>query len=227
MEAARVPGREADVAPAPDRDGDGRPRRLDAGRSGTTGARRLRRHDVRAQPGQRPDRIIPCPGAVCCRVAALAIAYGGLAQFLAGMWEFRTGNTFGAVAFTSFGAFWISFYFLVQSCRPATSDRVSRDLGLPVDVGDLHHLHVLRLAADHRGGGAGVPTAGDHVHPAGIGRHGLAGTHAHQRDDQAGGTSGSRRRSPPGTRRSRPCSTRRSAGRCCRSSRCGGYGPVR
>ncbi len=43
---------------------------------------------------------------------ALAVAYGGLAQLLAGMWEFRTGNTFGAVAFTSFGAFWISFYFL-------------------------------------------------------------------------------------------------------------------
>ena len=31
-----------------------------------------------------------------------------------GMWEFRTGNTFGAVAFSSFGAFWISFFFLVS-----------------------------------------------------------------------------------------------------------------
>ncbi|MFL5822012.1 MAG: acetate uptake transporter [Solirubrobacteraceae bacterium] len=47
-------------------------------------------------------------------VLALAFAYGGLAQLLAGMWEFRTGNTFGAVAFTSFGAFWISFFFLVR-----------------------------------------------------------------------------------------------------------------
>jgi succinate-acetate transporter protein len=45
-------------------------------------------------------------------VLALAIAYGGVAQLLAGMWEFRTGNTFGAVAFSSYGAFWISFYFL-------------------------------------------------------------------------------------------------------------------
>ena len=51
-------------------------------------------------------------------VLGLAIAYGGLAQFLAGMWEFRTGNTFGAVAFTSYGAFWISFYFLVQVQLP-------------------------------------------------------------------------------------------------------------
>jgi hypothetical protein len=47
-------------------------------------------------------------------VLGLALAYGGLAQLLAGMWEFRTGNTFGAVAFTSYGAFWISFFVLVQ-----------------------------------------------------------------------------------------------------------------
>jgi succinate-acetate transporter protein len=44
----------------------------------------------------------------------LALAYGGIAQVLAGMWEFRTGNTFGAVAFTSYGAFWISFWAFVQ-----------------------------------------------------------------------------------------------------------------
>src|SRR3954467_2243929 len=47
-------------------------------------------------------------------VFGLAFAYGGLAQLLAGMWEFRTGNTFGAVAFTSFGAFWLSFWALNQ-----------------------------------------------------------------------------------------------------------------
>src|SRR5438270_9506788 len=52
-------------------------------------------------------------------VLGLALAYGGLAQLLAGMWEFRTGNTFGAVAFTSFGAFWISFYILLQVGVPA------------------------------------------------------------------------------------------------------------
>src|SRR5437764_3418944 len=42
-------------------------------------------------------------------VVGLALFYGGLAQLLAGMWEFRTGNTFGATAFTSYGAFWLSF----------------------------------------------------------------------------------------------------------------------
>jgi uncharacterized protein len=46
-------------------------------------------------------------------VLGLALAYGGIAQILAGMWEFRTGNTFGAVAFTSFGAFWLSFWAFV------------------------------------------------------------------------------------------------------------------
>jgi succinate-acetate transporter protein len=46
-------------------------------------------------------------------VLGVALAYGGIAQFGAGMWEFRTGNTFGAVAFTSYGAFWLSFWALV------------------------------------------------------------------------------------------------------------------
>ncbi|MBA2395194.1 MAG: acetate uptake transporter [Ktedonobacteraceae bacterium] len=42
-------------------------------------------------------------------VVGLALFYGGAAQFCAGMWEFKTGNTFGATAFTSYGAFWLSF----------------------------------------------------------------------------------------------------------------------
>jgi succinate-acetate transporter protein len=51
-------------------------------------------------------------------VFGLALAYGGLAQLLAGMWEFRTGNTFGATAFASYGAFWISFWAFVQFYEP-------------------------------------------------------------------------------------------------------------
>ena len=42
-------------------------------------------------------------------VVGLALFYGGLAQLCAGMWEFRSGNTFGATAFSSYGAFWLSF----------------------------------------------------------------------------------------------------------------------
>ncbi len=47
-------------------------------------------------------------------VFSLALFYGGLAQFLAGMWEFRNKNTFGATAFTSYGAFWLAFWGLQQ-----------------------------------------------------------------------------------------------------------------
>lgn len=44
----------------------------------------------------------------------LALVYGGLAQLLAGMWEFRKGNTFGATAFSSYGAFWIAVFIMVR-----------------------------------------------------------------------------------------------------------------
>src|SRR6202012_4438031 len=63
-------------------------------------------------------------------VAALALAYGGVAQLLAGIWEFRTGNTFGAVAFCSYGAFWISFFFIVQSVASNAPAEVFSGLGL-------------------------------------------------------------------------------------------------
>jgi succinate-acetate transporter protein len=46
-------------------------------------------------------------------VVGLALFYGGLAQFLAGMWEFRNRNTLGATAFSSYGAFWLAFGFSV------------------------------------------------------------------------------------------------------------------
>lgn len=42
-------------------------------------------------------------------VLPVALFYGGIGQFAAGMWEFRINNTFGATAFTSYGCFWMSF----------------------------------------------------------------------------------------------------------------------
>jgi succinate-acetate transporter protein len=41
-------------------------------------------------------------------VLPMGLFYGGMAQFAAGMWEVKRGDTFGATAFTSFGAFWIA-----------------------------------------------------------------------------------------------------------------------
>lgn len=46
-------------------------------------------------------------------VVPLAFAYGGLAQFVAGIMEFRLGNTFGGVAFTSYSMFWWWFSLLL------------------------------------------------------------------------------------------------------------------
>jgi uncharacterized protein len=43
-------------------------------------------------------------------VLGVALAYGGIVQILAGMWEFRKGNVFGATVFSSYGAFWLSFW---------------------------------------------------------------------------------------------------------------------
>jgi succinate-acetate transporter protein len=64
-------------------------------------------------------------------VLGLALAYGGIAQLLAGMWEFRAGNTFGAVAFSSFGAFWISYWLLVTfNVGSLSAANVGHALGL-------------------------------------------------------------------------------------------------
>ncbi len=41
-------------------------------------------------------------------VVGLALFYGGVVQILAGMWEFRAGNTFSATAFSSYGGFWLA-----------------------------------------------------------------------------------------------------------------------
>ena len=49
---------------------------------------------------------------------SLAFFYGGLAQFVAGMWEYSCNNTFGATAFGSYGAFWMSFALYATVYKP-------------------------------------------------------------------------------------------------------------
>ncbi|QRV99803.1 glyoxylate pathway regulator [Ceratobasidium sp. AG-Ba] len=46
-------------------------------------------------------------------IVGMAFAFGGLAQLLAGMWEFGIGNTFGATVFSSYGGFWISYAIVI------------------------------------------------------------------------------------------------------------------
>lgn len=57
-----------------------------------------------------------------------AFAYGGLAQLLAGMWEFRNRNVFGATAFSTYGAFWIGLGLYVLLAE-GTSANPLNDLG--------------------------------------------------------------------------------------------------
>jgi succinate-acetate transporter protein len=46
-------------------------------------------------------------------ILAMGIFYGGIAQVIAGIMEFKKGNTFGTTAFTSYGLFWLSLVALV------------------------------------------------------------------------------------------------------------------
>jgi succinate-acetate transporter protein len=131
MEAANIGGREADLAPAADPAGgrtagwspaDPGPLGL-AAFAGTTFMLSL------INAGLVGTQRLP-GGGLLPMVAALALAYGGIAQLVAGLWEFRTGNTFGAVAFCSYAAFWISFFFIVQSVGSNAPTEVFSGLGL-------------------------------------------------------------------------------------------------
>ena len=61
-----------------------------------------------------------------------AIAYGGLCQLLAGMWEFRNRNVFGATAFSTYGGFWIGvglwLHFIAGPVAATAGVAVDRDL---------------------------------------------------------------------------------------------------
>ena len=61
-----------------------------------------------------------------------AIAYGGLVQLLAGMWEFRNRNVFGATAFSTYGGFWIGvglwLHFVAGPVAATAGVAVDRDL---------------------------------------------------------------------------------------------------
>jgi uncharacterized protein len=70
-------------------------------------------------------------GAAASTALALALVFGGGVQLLAGMWEFVRKNTFGATAFASYGAFWISYYVFVQVIAPG----IKPASALPVATG--------------------------------------------------------------------------------------------
>ena len=54
-------------------------------------------------------------------IVAMGIFYGGIAQIIAGIMEFRKGNTFGLTAFTSYGLFWLSLVYIILYGSPDAS----------------------------------------------------------------------------------------------------------
>jgi len=129
MEAANIGGREADVAPAADPTRAGGWSPADPGPLGLAAFAGTTFMLSLINSGLVGTQKLP-GGGLLPMVAGLALAYGGIAQLVAGIWEFRTGNTFGAVAFCSYGAFWISFFFIVQSVGSNAPTEVFSGLGL-------------------------------------------------------------------------------------------------
>jgi uncharacterized protein len=84
------------------------------------------------------------PAALATVVLPFALFYGGIAQLLAGMWEFVRNNTFGALAFSSFGAFWLAYAayarFIVPGLPKATAYQAT---GLFLAVWGVFTLYML------------------------------------------------------------------------------------
>jgi succinate-acetate transporter protein len=182
MEASHMGAREADVAPAPATEpaggrtagwtpADPGPLGL-AAFAGTTFVLSM------LNAGLVGTHALP-GGGLLPLVAGLAIAYGGAAQLLAGIWEFRTGNTFGAVAFSSYGAFWISFYFIVHSVSQNSPSEVFSGLGLYLWMWGIFTAYMFLASLRTTGAVALVflLLAATFI-VLGIGNSSLAGTHS-------------------------------------------------
>ena len=83
-----------------------------------------------------------------------AFAYGGLAQLLAGMWEFRNRNVFGATAFSTYGGFWIGlglwFLLVAGRARPAVAAGtafLNHDLGWILLAFAIFNTYMLLFSA--------------------------------------------------------------------------------
>lgn len=60
---------------------------------------------------------------ISAMVLAMGLCYGGIAQVIAGILEFKKGNTFGLTAFTSYGLFWLSLVVLIVGPRTTWMDK--------------------------------------------------------------------------------------------------------
>jgi len=78
-----------------------------------------------------------------------AIAYGGVAQLLAGMWEFRNRNVFGATAFSTYGGFWIGVGLWLHFIAPGAGSALAlnRDLGWILLAFAIFNTYMLIISA--------------------------------------------------------------------------------
>ncbi|MBJ7597890.1 MAG: hypothetical protein DLM67_09100 [Candidatus Nephthysia bennettiae] len=78
-----------------------------------------------------------------------ALFYGGLAQFMAGMWEFRNRNTFGATAFSTYGAFWMGLaaFVALGLFGKVTANQVAPTLGLILLAFFIFNTYMMVLSA--------------------------------------------------------------------------------
>ena len=78
-----------------------------------------------------------------------AIAYGGLCQLLAGMWEFRNNNVFGCTAFSTYGGFWIGVGLWLHFIAPTATAPIAlnRDLGWILLAFAIVNTYLLILSA--------------------------------------------------------------------------------
>ena len=72
-----------------------------------------------------------------------ALAYGGIVQLLAGMWEFRRGNVFASTAFSSYGGFWIGLFVWIRVTGTAST---GHDLGWILLAFAIFNTYMLLMA---------------------------------------------------------------------------------
>ena len=99
-------------------------------------------------------------------VLGLALAYGGIVQLIAGVWEFRTGNTFGAVAFCSYGAFWLSFWALNVFYAKDIGGNAGHAVGVYLWAWAIFTAYMTVAALRSAARCARFCVADGHVHPA-------------------------------------------------------------
>jgi succinate-acetate transporter protein len=77
-----------------------------------------------------------------------ALAYGGFGQLLAGMWEFRNRNVFGATAFSTYGGFWIGLglWALLVAPKAPSAGAAAKDLGWILLAFAIFNTYMLIMA---------------------------------------------------------------------------------